>query len=146
VDTRPAVSEHLQSFSAFQHTLSSLSLTRVLITWSAFAALVGYFPHLRNLEIREMSLEVESHPAPRLSCPLRGRLHLTCGAGREPFIDRLIGLNLEYEELVLVGDYEYRLVAAVGNTLKYLKLILLYRMLHCHIKSLTAYTNNSIPQ
>jgi hypothetical protein len=55
-DIERTIPEHLDLFSAFQHTLSLLFIREASITWSAFVALVGYFPDLRDLEILLMSL------------------------------------------------------------------------------------------
>ncbi|KAF9645699.1 hypothetical protein BDM02DRAFT_3189483 [Thelephora ganbajun] len=118
----PTIYEHLEWFSAFQHTLSSLSLTKVSVTWSAFVALVGYFPNLRDLAISETWFLVDDRPVPPLPCALRGRLSITSRKVMEFPIDRLVGLKLEYEELGMYGKCETRLVTAMGRTLKRLKI------------------------
>ncbi|KAF9648099.1 hypothetical protein BDM02DRAFT_2349858 [Thelephora ganbajun] len=115
-----AICEHLQWFSAFQHALSSLSLVRVSITWSAFVALVGYFPNLRDLVIFETSFQVDDQPIPPLPHALRGKLSVSFGRAMEFPIDRFVGLKLEYEELEMYGAYEACLVAAVEQSLKHL--------------------------
>ena len=61
-------------FSAFRHTLSSLTLKEDSIAWNTFVSLVGYFPNLRNLEISNCS--VDDQPAPHPPRPLYGRLSL----------------------------------------------------------------------
>ncbi|KAF9645595.1 hypothetical protein BDM02DRAFT_493178 [Thelephora ganbajun] len=126
MNIEPTICEHLEWFSAFQHTLSSLSLSLVSITWSAFVALVGYFPNLRDLYIYEPSFQVDDRPVPPLPHPLRGRLVVISGRVTEFPIDRFVGLKLEYEELVMYGRYETSLVDAVGGTLKRLKIDRLY--------------------
>ena len=45
------VPEHIDSFSVFQHTLSSLSISHLSFTWSAFVTIIGYFPNLMALEV-----------------------------------------------------------------------------------------------
>jgi len=123
MDIKPIAPAYAEFFFAFQYTLSSLALFSVSTTLNAFVVLVGYFPNLRNLEIHDTSFEAGSSPAPHLPYPLRGRLLVqwTEETDRELFLDQFPGLNLEYEELVITGEYEQRLVAAVEDGLKYLK-------------------------
>ncbi|KAF9642980.1 hypothetical protein BDM02DRAFT_1774778 [Thelephora ganbajun] len=99
----PSIHEHLEWSSAFQHTLLSLFLTRVSVTWSAFVTLVGHFPNLRDLYISERSLQVDDRPVPPLPRMLRGRLVVISGTVMEFPIDRFVGLKMEYEELVMRG-------------------------------------------
>ncbi|KAF9645177.1 hypothetical protein BDM02DRAFT_3120599 [Thelephora ganbajun] len=118
----PTICDHLEWFSAFQHTLSSLLLARVSVTWSAFVALVGYFPNLRDLDIFEASFQVDGRPIPPLPRALRGKLSMISRRVMEFPIDRFVGLKLEYEELGMHGTYETSLVTAVEGTLKRLKI------------------------
>ena len=124
VDIEPIIPDHTNLFFAFQHTLSSLSLVRVSITWNGFVTLLGYFPNLKSLEIHEVSFDVDTRPAPHLPRALRGRLFVRGVMERDPesFIDRFAGLKLEYEELVITGDYDQRLVAPVEGSLKRLRI------------------------
>lgn len=124
MNIEPTIPEHLELFSAFQHTLSSLSLIALSITWSTFVALVGYFPNLRALAIIGTSLRVDDRPVPHIPHPLRGRLFIDLTSKRDldlP-IDRFPGLGLEYEELGIYGAYEHRLVAAIERSLRRLKI------------------------
>jgi hypothetical protein len=115
----PTIPDHLEMFSAFQHSLSSLRLIQVSIAWSAFVALLGWFPHLRTLGIRGSSFQAENRPAPQISYPLLGRLLVDPSQGNmELFIDRFPKLEQEYEELVIFGEYEHRIAAAFGASLK----------------------------
>jgi len=124
VDIEPTIPDHTNLFFAFQHTLLSLSLVRVSITWNGFVTLLGYFFNLNNLEIREVEFEVGTHPTPHLPRAPRGRLFIRCARERDPesFIDRFTGLRLEYEELVIIGGYHPHLVAAVEGSLKRLRI------------------------
>ncbi|KAF9647254.1 hypothetical protein BDM02DRAFT_3117393 [Thelephora ganbajun] len=119
---KPTAYEHLEWFSAFQHTLSSLYLGRVSITWSAFVALVGYFPNLRDLSIFRTSFQVDDRPVPPLPHALRGKLSIISRGVMECPVDRLVGLKMEYEEFWMRGRYETRVIAAVERTLKHLKI------------------------
>ncbi|KAF9645589.1 hypothetical protein BDM02DRAFT_3120001 [Thelephora ganbajun] len=122
VRIEPTIHEHFEWFSAFRHTLSSLSLRQSSITWSAFIALVGYFPNLRDLHIFRMWFRKDDRPVPCLPHALRGRLSVSFGTVMGFPFDRLVGLKLEYEELEMDEMYEARLVAAVERTLKHLKI------------------------
>jgi len=148
VDIEPTIPDHTNIFFAFQHTLLSLSLVRVSITWNGFVTLLGYFLNLDNLEIREVEFEVGTHPAPHLPCAPRGRLFIRCARewDPEPFIDRFIGLKLEYEELVIMGGYHPRLIAAVEGSLKRLRITRFNGTLSHHARHFAAYANDSTSQ
>ena len=124
IEIEPTITEHLEIiFSTFQHTLSLLTLTNFTITWSAFVALVGYFPRLQHLEIRNPSILVDDSPVPELPHALHGRLAIDMwGEGAKPFVDLFLGLKQEYEELEMAPDYEPRLVSAAKSSLKSLKI------------------------
>jgi hypothetical protein len=124
-DIEPVIPEHLDLFSAFQHTLSSLTLMQVSITWSAFVTLVGFFPGLRNFCLRRLSFEVDDRPVPQTPHVLRGGLLLELPPTKDSggsFIDLFPGLRQEYEELVIFGAYNHRLVAVVEANLKSLRI------------------------
>ena len=89
LNVEPTIPEHLTLFSTFQHTLSLLYLSGVSITWSSFVALLGYFPHLRDLYISGPSLRVDERPVPQIPHPLRGKLCISLSdEGVKPFTDR----------------------------------------------------------
>ena len=123
MDIEPTIPQHLELFVAFQHTLSSLFLEQISITWSTFISLVGHFPHLRRLEIRKASFQVDDQPVPQLSRALRGRLLVwlrgTDSVG--PFVERFPELRQEYEELEISGACDQRLISAIEANLKVLK-------------------------
>ena len=121
IELEPTITEHLEIFSAFQHTLSSLSLTNFTITWSAFVALVGYFPRLQYLEIWNSSVLVDDTPVPELPHTLHGRLVIGMRESAKQLVDLFLGLKQEYEELEMATDYEPRLVAAAEASLKSLR-------------------------
>lgn len=124
LDIEPTIPQHLHLFSAFKHSLSALSLGGVSIPWSAFVALVGYFPNLRSLNLLATSFQVANKPGPHICHPGRGKLFvdlITRVAADFPY-NRLAELRPEYEELELLGAYEHRLISAVERTLKSLKI------------------------
>lgn len=117
------ISENLELFSAFQHTLSSLSLGAISITWSSFVVLVGYFPNLTYLKLLGMLFQVDKRPVARVPHAWRGRLFVDL-ATRGPVGlpgDLFAELGPEYEELEILGAYEQRLISAVERSLKSLK-------------------------
>lgn len=121
IDVEPTISRDPDLFSPFQHTLSSLSLVTVSITWSALVALLRCFPLLRNLEIHEILFLVDNEQSiSPLPNTLRGRLVLGPLQGVRPFVDHFPDMKQEYEELVLFGVPEPCIVAAVQENLKYL--------------------------
>ena len=119
----PITPDHMKLFFAFQHTLVSLSLRHILIPWGGMVTLLEYFPNLRGLEIREVTLRMKFPPAPNPICALRGRLSIQYHKQNpKSLIDRFVGLKLEYEELVITGTNEQRLIAAAQDSLKNLRI------------------------
>ena len=122
MDIGSTISNHMDLFSAFQHSLSSLFLVQTSIKWSTFVTILGYFPYLRHLEIRSSAFEMDDWYTPQLPHPLRGKLFFSVlWSDIKPFVDRLLGLKPEYEELEVFGEYEHRLVTAVESNLKSFK-------------------------
>jgi hypothetical protein len=137
-----------ESFSAFQHTLTSLFFVTVSIPWSGFVSLLGYFPNLEDLLIRGVTFVVDDRPVAHLSRPLRGRLSVILARWDDVniLVDRFPGLKPEYEELVMLEKYEPGLVTVIKDSLKYLKIAHCTCMLPYRAKYLAAHTNNLIPQ
>ena len=108
-------------FSAFQHTLSSLCFDSVVITWSVFVAPVRCFPHLRNLEVRHSLVHSDDQSVLQVPHTLGGRLLVEL-LDKETFIDRFTQLKQEYDELVLPGEFEPRLINPIEGSLQRLKL------------------------
>ena len=119
----PTIPDNLGMFSAFQHSISSLTLARGSINWSTFVTVVGHFSHLRHLEVRRVLFRMDDRTIPRISHALRGRfvIWLLESDHLEAFIDRFCKLKLEYDVLVMHGTYQPRLAAAVRATLEYLR-------------------------
>ena len=86
-------------FSAFRETLTCLFLDIFTTSFSAFVTLVDYFPNLTTLRLHRFQLEPEEGPAPSLSRPFRGKLHVHAQAGSLELLNRLAKLNPQYEEL-----------------------------------------------
>lgn len=121
VDIEPTVPEELGLFSAFQHTLSSLSFFQVSITWASFVAFIGYFPYLKTLWIFGSSFRLDRLSIPHVSHTLRGRLFID-SSSVGLFVDRFPELRQEYEELTIISPFEPRLAAPSEGSLKHLKI------------------------
>ena len=129
-DTRisPDIPERVEVFSACQQSLSSLIFAVVSLPWRSLIALIGYFPNLRNLELRGISFEDTDRNTPPLSRPLRGKLSFYI-SGEEHLAALscwFAGLEVEYEELAtnvghMSGPHSQRVVTACGKTLKFLE-------------------------
>ena len=91
-------------FSAFRDTLTHLSLDNIVMSFSAFATLIGYFPNVTTLQLHLFMLEPDEGPVPPLSRPLRGKLQLhVCEVQADSLelFNRFAQSDLEYEELVI---------------------------------------------
>ena len=129
---KPGISKRLQVFSAFRHSLSSLILHTLILTWSSFVALVDYFPYVRDLEVSHPIWGIDYEQAPPLSRPLRGRLSINVcqHLALKIFTDRFSGLEVEYDELLILGEdgarssarHYQRVIDTCGNSLKRLRL------------------------
>jgi len=116
-------------FSAFRETLTHLALEFFDTSFSAFAALVDYFPNMTTLWLGSFDVKPDEGPVPSLSRPLRGRISLGCASSRcAEFFDRLAKLDPEYEELVFESGRRVETQLAesflrlCANTVKYLRL------------------------
>ena len=116
-------------FSAFRETLTRLSLVAVATSFSAFTALVGYFPNVTTLQIESVVLRDEGS-APSLSRPLRGTVYLHLKVNSPKFLDQFAKLDLEYEELIIdtfLYGFEVKSVESAlrisTSTVKFLRLI-----------------------
>lgn len=126
------ISKRLKVFSTFRHTLSSLLLHNLTLLWSAFIVIVDYFPHVRNLEVSQPRWGIDYEQTPPLSRPLRGRLSIDMSESLalRSFADRFSGLEVEYDELSIVGErkprlstqHYQRIIDTCGKSLKRLRL------------------------
>ena len=123
-------SQEANIYSAFQHTLSSLSILECSISWSVFIQLIGYFPNLRNLEICNLHYGRDDRQPITLSRPLRGGLCITGFAmwALATFSDRLPRNQVAYDKLTISDDrippsatkYYQLIVNACGKSLVHL--------------------------
>lgn len=93
------------TYSAFQHTLSCISLQYCRATASALVALVDYFPNLTHLDLSKISLWVDDQPALPFSRPLQ-KLTIAdlYSDGGLVLLDQLMGLRPQCDE-VSIGMY-----------------------------------------
>ena len=117
-------------FSAFRDSLTYLSLEIFSTSFSAFVALVDYFPNITSLQLRSLELEPEEGSVSSLSRPLRGKIRVQeVGTEDLEFFNRFAELDLEYEEMVIgstrLSMEEQFLESALrisASTLKFLRL------------------------
>jgi len=124
------VSHQVEVFSAFQHTLSRLSLDHCSVTIGALVAFINYFSSLDRLDLISPLYNTDGAPAVPLSRPLIPKLHISdCYKDDLDLLDQLWGLGLSFDEVVV--DYTSwlrsstlsRIVDALGVNTKYLRLL-----------------------
>ena len=95
-------------FLAFQTTLSSLSLSRVSITWGAFINVVDYFPNLQDLHLSQSSFVGDCRVVPPLSRPPRGKLSLiTLSSDNMSILSSGFSVSeLRYNELEITNVFD----------------------------------------
>ena len=125
-----SISQQVDTFSAFRHTLSRLSLDDCKITTNALGTLLDYFPNLNRLDLSRIRHEVDAELAPPVSCPLVGRLCVSdLYWDNMGFFDQLSGLGLVFEEIIF-NDCPFarprfigRVFSTVGVSAKRLRLL-----------------------
>ena len=111
-------------FSAFSETLTDLTLSSFVTSFSGFVTLLDHFPSLTTLKFSGLTVRPDEGPVPPLSRPLRGKiclrfLHSDC----VEFLNRFAKLDLEYEELVVGCLVPMESVLKLStSTVKYLRL------------------------
>jgi len=95
----------ISSYSAFQHTLSYLSLQRCVATTHGIVTLVNYFPNLAHLNVSELYDWEDGQQAPSFSQPLQ-KLSVAdfYTINSLDFLDQLMGLRPRCEEIT-IGMY-----------------------------------------
>ena len=121
------VPQKIGLFSAFQHSLSSLSFNGCRVTPSALITLINHFPLLARLALRHLTCEADGEPIPELSRPLRGTLRITnCRTLDLALFDKLSNPPPELGRLILrqvqLSDFYECIVGAQGGSVKYLKM------------------------
>ena len=107
-------------FSAFRKTLTHLSLSCFVTSFSMFVTLVDYFPNITVLQLATLDgVKPDEGPVPPLSRPLRGKIIVRdFHYNRLEFINRLAGLDLEYEELVVSSRFNFMRTKFLQSTLQ----------------------------
>ena len=90
------------TYSAFQHTLSYLSVQCCLATTNGLVTLINYFPNLAHLDLSEICHWEDNQPTPPLSRPLQ-KLSLTefCTENSLDLLDRLLAIRPQCEEIAI---------------------------------------------
>ena len=126
------ISEHVEMFSAFRHTLSRLTVGCCGATTSALVTLLNYFSGLDRLDLIYLLHEVDYKPAPPLSRPLVRELRISefyphrCGLD---IFEELSELGLRFDEVVVDGQTQVplsalsRIIGTLGVKSKRLKLL-----------------------
>ena len=122
MDLRSDISQQLENFSTFQHTLSSLSLRSCHMSSGTLVTIVNYFPSLADLQLRAPVRAVDLEPIPALTRPLRGRLCFQgIGSRQLQILHPLSDLPPELDELVVAarfstsGAYDHLVTTYAGN-------------------------------
>jgi len=132
------VSLKLEIFSAFQSTLSRLSLKHCDVTISALITLINYFPNLDHLDLSSLRQGTGGKPTPPLSRPRMSRLHLSeLRPEASGILNQLSELGPVFDEVQVVnGRLPARLPAltrianTVGERVKRLGLLQTSRVYH----------------
>jgi len=88
--------------SAFQHTLSHLSLRCCKVTVNGVVTFVNYFHNLAHLELADLSRIKDDQPAPPFSRPLQKLTVMElCTDSALIVLDQLMGLRPQCEEVAI---------------------------------------------
>ena len=135
----PYISLRLDIFSAFQSTLSRLSLKHCDVTINALVTLINYFPNLDHLDLSSLWHRTDGNPAPPLSRPRVTRLHLSeLRTDALGILNQLSELGPAFDEVqVISGRLPARLPAlariakTVGKKAKRLGLLRTSKVCRC---------------
>lgn len=129
MDLQSDVSQDVGNFSAFWHTLSSLSLRSCYVSPGGLIAIANCFHNLTDLQLYALIHTEDQEPVPTLSRPLRGRLTVQTFRSQDlPILDRLSDLSPELDELVIGGTPQTgisygHIVDTYGRNVKHLRLL-----------------------
>ncbi|KAF9647248.1 hypothetical protein BDM02DRAFT_3117389 [Thelephora ganbajun] len=123
------IAQQVDIFSAFQHTLSRLSLDYCNITISALITLINHFPSLDCLDLNHPLREVDGEPVSPVSRPLMRELHISGVHGNGfDLLRELSELGPVFDEIVIGGRLQERshilglILGTVGVKAKRLRL------------------------
>ena len=96
------ISQQIEIFSAFRHSLSRLSLQYCTVTINALVALINFFPGLDRLDLCYITHEADGESAPPLCRSLIQKLHIPqFHEDSLDILDQLSELGLVFEELIV---------------------------------------------
>jgi hypothetical protein len=128
----PSCLEYVGPFSAFQHTLSTISLVHCKTTKGGLITLINYFPNLSSLGISALGYIQENDPTHPLTRTLFAKLCVTtCPAGTLVLFEELSRLGLRFEEVVISNTtyepewshFSKRIADIFGGSVKRLNII-----------------------
>ena len=125
------ISQQIEIFSAFRHTLSRLGFNCCTVTISAIVALINFFPNLHRLDLRYILEEADGEPASPLCRLLIRKLHISSFHDRGlGILDQLSELGLVFKELTVIEwsaktalRILSRIVDSMGVNVKRLRLL-----------------------
>ena len=124
------ISPKLEIFSAFQYTLSHLSLVDCDVSISALVTLINYFPSLDHLDLSSFRRNTDGMPTPSLSRPRMSRLHLSdLRTDALRFFNKLSRFGPAFDEVVVGGRLPVclpaltRIAYTVGENAKRVELL-----------------------
>ena len=127
----PLLPQQIETFSAFQHTLSHINLSMGSVTIRGLITLINYFPNLVSFSLNGLSCDKEYGPLPPLSRPLLEKLFITeCFTHAPEIIDELSELGLQFDKVDIWQmalsctwpEFTKRVVDAFGASVKCLGL------------------------
>ena len=131
--------QQLGLFSAFQCTLSHISLTGCTVTKSALVALISYFPNLIRIALHDIDHHKDDEPIPPPPRTHFKRLWVSdWDADSLDLVDELSKLRLHFEEIVIIGslaagpEFVERIVGAFGANTECLRLFAIPGGVHNH--------------
>ena len=129
----PSLPQRIQIFSAFQRTLTSITLENCMVTTSAVVTLIDYFPNLIWIYLYNISHGTDGERIPPLSrLLLRGLSVIDFDTLYDlDLLDELSGLGLRFEEVAIGGrvhaatwpKFAKRVVGAFGASARRLTLL-----------------------
>ena len=132
------ISLRLEIFSAFQYTLSRLSLMDCDMSIGVLVTLINHFPNLDHLDLSSLRRSTDGKPTPSLSRSRMRRLHLShLRADILGIVDQLSELGLAFDQVV-VNDWQpvrpnvlTRIAETVGGKARCIELLRTDRSCTC---------------
>ena len=127
----PSYPDHIEALSAFQHTVSAISLSSCNTTKGALLTLINYFPNLACLQLSGLGYIQEEGPMLPLSRTVFKTLYaIARPTGTLDPLEELSKLGLRFEEVAVTNFlreptwpyFSKRVVGIFGESVKFLKI------------------------